>query len=238
VTLGDGHLEPVAPSDDPSLVRRVQAGDSGAYGTIYERYHPALARIAAGYTYDADIIADLVHDSFLKFLTAIKEGRYQERGQLKQYLYRLCARICLDHVRSAKHRLSHPHGLGQPGDPLHVAHTTRQEPATNEALDLLLEEERRVAAHRLVEAIGGKEGAALVVTSAGLTMRQASVALDTTISAMKARLWRARAMAEVLVLHDPEFDAIKPERYERRRLGPSALPVGFSRGIEGADADA
>lgn len=231
---GDG-WKPVAPDDDALLVQRAREGDAGAFGLLYERYHDRLCRVARQYLRSPEDANDAAHDTFAKFMVALREGRYTHRGRLDSFLCLACQRVALDMVRKLAYRSEHRGGLGQKGDHLHLLAENGHGRHDDEAPDAVLAEEQRHAISRLIEALPEKEATALTLCGAGMTMRQAARHLNTTIPAIKARLWRARAAAEVLIAHDPRFDAIRPEDMRRRRLKDGALLMPFRSLLKGDD---
>jgi len=234
VIAGDG-WKPVAPDDDALLVQRAREGDAGAFGLLYERYHDRLCRVARQYLRSPEDANDAAHDTFAKFMAALREGRYEHVGRLDSFLCIACSRVALDMVRKLAYRNEHRSGLGQKGDLLNLLAEHGHGQHADEAADTVLAEEQRHAVHRLIEALPDKEAAVLALAGAGVTMRQAARYLNTTIPAVKARLWRARAAAEVLIERDPRFDAIRPEDMRRRRLNDGALLVAFRALLEGDD---
>ena len=226
---GDG-FRPVALPDSV-LVQRCQDGDAGAYGLLYERYHDRLRRVARSYLRDPGEVDDAVHDTFAKVYVALKEGRYKHWGRLDAYLCLACARICLDKLSKFSTKAEYNAGLGQNGDSLYLITDTGTGAHDDESLESLLVQERRQTVFRLLESLPAKEAAALVMAGAGMTMRQVADHLDTTIPAVKARLWRGRAAAQVLIESDPQFDAIKPEAITRLRNDSRAQSHETTEGI-------
>lgn len=234
--VGDGP-QPVA-ADDASLIHRTQAGDAEAFGVLYERYRLKVVGITRRYTKgDMTLAEDLAQDTWAKVFRAIKHGQYGERGIFYRFLARAATRLCLDYIKRDSTNLEHPQGLGQRGDPLTVLAEYRGHVQDDEALESVLTEERETIARRLIEALPDKEAAAVVLASAGATMDETARALTTTRSAVKARLWRARAIAELLILTDARFDAIRPEGMTIRRASQDALPLAYRTAREAA-ADA
>lgn len=229
---GDG-WKPVASHGDRLLVQRIREGDAEASGHLYERFFDRLFRVARQYLRDRDDATDAVHDTFAKVIVALREGRYEEQGKLDSYLCLACARVCLDMVTKMARRYEQNSGIGQDGDPLHLLVETGSLSHADEALDHVLDEEVRQTIYRLIEALPDKEAAVIAMAGAGVTMREMARTLTTTIPAVKARLWRARAAAEVLIQHDPRFDAIRPEDMTRRRTSRSALPGCYQHLLEG-----
>ena len=83
---------------DTDLLVAVRAGDTAAYGTLYERHSPAtrqLARSLARNPADAD---DLVAETFAKVLAALRAGR----GPLvafRAYLHTTLRHVCYHRAR-------------------------------------------------------------------------------------------------------------------------------------------
>jgi len=234
--VGDGPL-PVA-LDDASLIRRTQAGDAEAFGVLYERYRLKLIGITRRYTKgDLAVAEDLAQDAWAKVFNAIKKGQYQEQGTFWRFLARSASNISLDYAKRLPTNYEHARGLGQRDDDLTVLAEGRGHVQEDEALDTVLTKERHETARRLIESLPDKEAAAVVMASAGISMNEAARALTTTRSAIKARLWRARAIAELLILTDARFEAIRPEGMSIRRASRDALPLAYRTAREAA-ADA
>jgi RNA polymerase sigma factor (sigma-70 family) len=89
--------ESSAPSD-PELIAAVRAGDSEAYGILFERHRSAalsLARQIAGPS-DAD---DLVSDAFIKLLRVLQSGGGPDVA-FRAYLLTAVRRLHIDRIRS------------------------------------------------------------------------------------------------------------------------------------------
>lgn len=73
-----------APNDE-QLVAAVCRGDTAAAHELYERYGPAVLRFARAMLRSRGLAEDIVHDTFLHFLS--RPDRYRpERGPLIAYL--------------------------------------------------------------------------------------------------------------------------------------------------------
>jgi RNA polymerase sigma-70 factor (ECF subfamily) len=70
--------------EDSLLIRRFNAGDMDALRHIYEKYKPALLRVADALLNDAAAVEDVLHDVFVRF--ASQAGRFRLNGSLKGYL--------------------------------------------------------------------------------------------------------------------------------------------------------
>ena len=78
---------------DPEIMDRLAAGESGALGKLYDRYHERLRRFVARATSDADDVDDLVHVAFLAAATSA--GRYDGRACARPWLIG----IAVQHLR-------------------------------------------------------------------------------------------------------------------------------------------
>ena len=83
---------------DGQLMARVQAGDSCAFGEVVDRHKHRLVNYLSRLTGSRDRAEDLAQEAFLRLLEA--RVRYQERGQLTAYLYRIATNL----VRSEQRR--------------------------------------------------------------------------------------------------------------------------------------
>jgi RNA polymerase sigma-70 factor, ECF subfamily len=75
-------VEPHAP--DPDVLRRLAAGEIGALGELYDRYHATVRAFVARATADASDVDDLVHATFLAAVQSA--ARYDGRASCKPWL--------------------------------------------------------------------------------------------------------------------------------------------------------
>jgi RNA polymerase sigma-70 factor (ECF subfamily) len=71
-------------ASDPEILRQVAAGEIGALGELYNRYHAIIRRFVARATSDADDVDDLVHATFLA--AAKSASRYDGRQSCRPWL--------------------------------------------------------------------------------------------------------------------------------------------------------
>jgi RNA polymerase sigma factor (sigma-70 family) len=93
--------EPTGASDeasDAALAERVRAGDSDAYGELWER-HTGAARAAAGSFASLAEPDDLVSEAFLQILRALQRGG-GPREAFRPYLYRTIRNLALNRRRT------------------------------------------------------------------------------------------------------------------------------------------
>ena len=90
---------PGSPADsDTDLLAAVRAGDSAAYGTLYERHRAAARQFAYGLVRDPADADDLVAETFAKVFAALRAGR----GPLvafRAYLHTTMRHVCYQRAR-------------------------------------------------------------------------------------------------------------------------------------------
>jgi RNA polymerase sigma-70 factor (ECF subfamily) len=100
-------LSQVAATNDVLLVEHATAladqGDVEAVGVAYALYHDVLERVM-GQKYGLDRAEDIVHDTFVKAMVAIPEGKFRDRGKdsLRNWLFRVAHNASVDQLRREK----------------------------------------------------------------------------------------------------------------------------------------
>lgn len=84
-----------------ALVDRAKLGDTDAFGGLYDRFQPEIARYLSHRTGDAEVAQDLAQQVFLKAWQAIP--RYEHRGApFRAWLYRMAHNQMVDHFRARR----------------------------------------------------------------------------------------------------------------------------------------
>ena len=82
-------------SSDPELIAGVRAGDSAAFGVLYERHAVAARKVAAQYTNTPTDIDDVVSESFSRVLRALQQGDGPDLA-FRAYLFTIVRRTGMD----------------------------------------------------------------------------------------------------------------------------------------------
>ncbi|WP_291378065.1 sigma-70 family RNA polymerase sigma factor, partial [Demequina sp.] len=82
-------------SSDPELIAGVRAGDSAAFGVLYERHATAARKVAAQYTNTPADIDDVVSESFSRVLRALQQGDGPDLA-FRAYLFTIVRRTGMD----------------------------------------------------------------------------------------------------------------------------------------------
>lgn len=174
------------PLSDGELMARARAGAREAFADLVDRHKDMLVGYLIRLTGEVERAEDLAQEAFLRLYTAAHD--YEERGQLRAYLYRIATNLLRsEERRSARWRRLRglfAHSNGHPGGRL--------------APD---QEQRLLAAE-----IGGRVGQAIAELPLryraplvlreleGLTYRQIGRALGCREGTVKSRIHRGRQM--------------------------------------------
>ncbi|MFQ5503800.1 MAG: RNA polymerase sigma factor [Planctomycetota bacterium] len=97
---GEGGEEEEEVSED--LLLRFQLGEGEAFEAIVLRYQGSLTRFFYRLCWDLDRAEDFVQDVFLKLIRGA--NRYQPRGKLSTFLFRIATNRWIDYYRSRRPR--------------------------------------------------------------------------------------------------------------------------------------
>jgi RNA polymerase sigma-70 factor (ECF subfamily) len=89
-------------SDEAELVRRVQAGDEGAFREIVERYQSKVFSIIYGILRNHNDAEDIAQQVFAKVFFSIKS--FDFRSSLLTWIYKITVNECYDYLRKRKVR--------------------------------------------------------------------------------------------------------------------------------------
>jgi RNA polymerase sigma-70 factor (ECF subfamily) len=89
---------------DHDLVQRVQAGDSAAFRTLFDKYHRRAFAVAMGVVKNEDDALDAVQEAFVKVHKNIH--KFQGSSSFYTWLYRIVMNVSIDHVRRTSRRRS------------------------------------------------------------------------------------------------------------------------------------
>ena len=88
--------------DDRELLRRVQAGDEGAYDAVFRDWYPVLVRVATALLHDEDAAEEVSQDVMVQFWK--RRQAMDVDLPLKAYLLRAVRNRALNHVRHLRVR--------------------------------------------------------------------------------------------------------------------------------------
>ena len=171
---------------EAELIARLRARDLEALGELYRELGGAMTTLARTMLRDADEAADVVEDVLLRIRDKAP-GFRGERG-LTTWVMRIVANRCRDLLRRRRFSAGAPEHL----DPL-ADSGLRAEPL--EGWDHAIDQERVMAAlERAIDALPPEQREAVVLRDRlGLSYEEVAETLGVQVTAVKSRLFRARA---------------------------------------------
>jgi RNA polymerase sigma-70 factor (ECF subfamily) len=95
-------LEGSSAEADDDLVQRIQAGDSGAFRALFDKYHRRAFAVAMGVVKNEQDALDAVQEAFVKVHKNIH--KFQGSSSFYTWLYRIVMNVSIDHVRKSSRR--------------------------------------------------------------------------------------------------------------------------------------
>ena len=183
---------PTGPSD-ATIVARVLAGDTEAFGLLVDRYEPDLARYARWALGSEDDAADAVQDALVRAYRSLH--RCADPARFKGWLFRIVSNRCK--TRLARHRRRRTERLADlPAEP-EVDQADPGEDAERR--------DRREQLKRALEALSPEHREVLVLRYVNeMSVPEMADALDLSVSAVKMRLHRGREALRTVL--QPEGD--------------------------------
>lgn len=87
---------------DEQLVSAYAAGDNKAFDILLGRHKQRLYTYILQYVHDSDAADDIFQETFVKAITTIKQGRYNDMGKFGAWLFRIARNLVIDSFRTEK----------------------------------------------------------------------------------------------------------------------------------------
>ena len=94
-------------SSESELLRRLRSGDEAAFGSLVERHHPAMVRLARAYVPSREVAEEVAQEAWLGLLRGI-DG-FEGRSSVRTWLYRIVVNRAISAGRQ-EHRHLHIDG--------------------------------------------------------------------------------------------------------------------------------
>ena len=168
-------LSMTEPSE-AELLEAAQQGDAAAFSRLVQMHQRRVYACAIQMLGDGGDADDAVQETFMRAWRAI--SRFDGRSQLSTWLYRVCANVCLNHIRKRKRhdaadigdpRVPEPKADPTQGnsDPARVLEVRQLQGRIAAALDGLSESLRTTVIMVLVQGMPQKEAADVLGCSEG-----------------------------------------------------------------------
>ena len=176
-------------SDDLALVHASKSGDVAAFEELVKRYDRKLFRIAQALTHNREDAEDVVQEAFVKAFQHL--GQFRENSKFSTWLIRITLNQSLMNLR--KRRLTREVSIDnnfqseEDNLPINVADWAPNPEELYRAAEL-----REILSKTLQELGPGLRVVFVLRDVEGLSLEQTAEVLDLSLSAVKARSWRAR----------------------------------------------
>jgi RNA polymerase sigma-70 factor, ECF subfamily len=174
---------------DLSLVRRVQAGERGAYDLLVLKYQHKVVKLVLRYTRNPADAEDVAQEAFIKAYRALPNFRGD--SAFYTWLYRIAINTAKNALASRRRQpLPLPLEPAE-GDDAPDLLNKLSDPDTPEGLALT--EEIRTTVNAAIEALPEDLRTAIVLRELdGLSYEEISAAMDCPIGTVRSRIFRAR----------------------------------------------
>jgi RNA polymerase sigma-70 factor (ECF subfamily) len=178
-----------AASEDGTLVRASRAGDVAAFEELVKRYDSKLLRIALHVTHNREDAQDAVQEAFLKAFQKLEQ--FQENSKFSTWMFRITVNESLMKLRKQRRQrevsIDQDFQAGEDMLPREIADW-----APNPEERYRARESREILIEVLQQLEPGLRVVFVLRDIEGLSLEQTAEALDLSVSAVKARSWRAR----------------------------------------------
>ena len=173
--------------NETELIERLKEGDETAFKTIVEQWQDMVYNTILGIVQNETEAEDLAQDVFIKVFEKI--GTFKGDAKFSTWLYRIATTTALDHLRSKKRkkRFGFLQSLSGGG-----GEEKEQIPDFNHPGVSLDNKERAAVLFKAIEELPDNQKAAYTLHKLeGLSYRDVSEVLNTTVSAVESLMSRA-----------------------------------------------
>ena len=195
-----GPAEASEPTDwttleDRELLAAHVAGQAGAFGELFGRHRDRLWAVALRTTGNPEDAADGLQDAMVSAYR--RAASFRGDSAVTTWLHRVVVNACLDRLRAAKVRRTHPLP-DDVDDHLTAGRTLGEAPEQPDAASVRAEERRAVLA-ALASLPAEQRAAVVLVDMEGYPVAEAARILDCPVGTVKSRCSRARARLAVVL---------------------------------------
>ena len=87
---------------DRELVTAYANGDNAAFDILLGRYQKSVFSYILHIVKDNELANDIFQETFMKVITTIRQGRYEDSGKFSAWLNRVAHNLVIDHFRRQK----------------------------------------------------------------------------------------------------------------------------------------
>jgi RNA polymerase sigma-70 factor (ECF subfamily) len=167
-------------ADDVALLRRIARGERTALESLYRGYHRRLDRFLARLTRRADVIEEVINDTF--WVVWQKAGEFRGESRVSTWILGIAWRCALKTLREHGDEPTDPADAASAADTLHALDDPH---ARHELADWVAKGMRRLNAEQ--------RATMELAYGAGHSLDEVAQIMDCELSTVKARMFHARA---------------------------------------------
>lgn len=180
---------------DEQLVNAYAQGCNEAFDTLLLRYKVRLFNYIFQMVRDRDLADDIFQETFVKAITTIKQGRYNDLGKFSAWLYRIARNLAVDSFRADRNESS------LSTDDADYDVLNRRELADGTVEDLMVELQIEEDLRRLVDQLPDVQREVLIMRyyhdlSFKEIAEQTGVSINTALGRMRYAILNLRRMAK------------------------------------------
>lgn len=172
--------------DETELMILVKEGDEEAFKQIVEKYWKPILNLCFQYVGNQEDAEEVAQDVFIRLHRAA--ASYEPRAKLSTYLYRISVNLSLNRIRDRKWKRLVSWDFIMKGEQRNSVSTEIRGP------DSLLErkEEQRIVRKAIDSLPANQRTAVILKRFHGLSYKEIAEVMDCSVSAVEARLHRAK----------------------------------------------
>lgn len=175
-------------SNDLELVRRVQAGEKGAYDVLVRKYQHKIIKLISRYVHDPDIALDIAQEAFLKAYRGL--ARFRGESAFYTWLYRIAINTAKNHLVAQGRRS--PDYEVDPQDAEHYDGASALKEYATPERQLLTDEIERTVYRAIKELPDDLKTAITLRELEGMSYEEIAQTMGCPIGTVRSRIFRAR----------------------------------------------
>lgn len=184
----------------PAYVRRAMAGDTRAFGELYQLHRRDVARLVARLLGPRSDLEDVIQDVFVQVFRSLPGFRGESR--FSTWLHRVTVNVTLMHLRAARSRPQF-----SPDPPVENTAGEQESP-----FDGVARNERLRALYRILDRLSEKKRTVFILHELeGVPAGEIAKMVGAPVLTVRTRLFYARREVYAAMANDPALDSIAQE---------------------------
>lgn len=193
---------------DELTLRRAQKGDPAAFEALVTPYENMIWRVCWHYIGQTEDAQDCAQETLLKAWRSI--GAFRRDCSLETWLYRVCASVCTDFLRTQKH------GKTEPLETLRESGFDPADPAAAPDESMVFRQENAALRQAIAELPDDMRTALILYAMEKKKYEDIAAIMGTSVGTVKSRINRARAKLQKILIHW-EQSGVHAVQQNRRR---------------------